>query len=101
MNEKIQKVAELLKQAQRADCILLKLDPDKALQRDVRIVPGKKYAKIDVGRESDKYGWSGRLMVEIETGNVYGIKAYGVVHKGHYYGTVDTVTVEKLQRYCA
>ncbi len=32
-------------------------------------------------------------MVENETGNIYGIKAYGVIHKGHFYGTLDTINL--------
>jgi len=45
--------------------------------------PGRKYVNVDVGG-------SGRFMVEIETGIIYGIKAYGQIHKGHSYGTLDT-----------
>lgn len=45
---------------------------------------GKKYDKIDLGG-------SGKLMIERSTGNVFGIKAYGKIHRGHAYGTLDTV----------
>jgi len=45
---------------------------------------GKKYDKIDIGS-------SGKLMVERETGEIYGIKAYGVIHRGHFFGTLDTI----------
>lgn len=45
---------------------------------------GRKYANVDVGT-------SGRYMVELDTGNIYGIKAYGVIHRGHAYGNLDTV----------
>jgi hypothetical protein len=45
---------------------------------------GKKYARIDVGS-------SGKYMVDMITGNIYGIKAYGVIHRGHCYGNLDTV----------
>ena len=48
-----------------------------------RVIEGKKYTKVNVGS-------SGRYMVENETGNIFGIKGYGVIHKGHFYGTVDT-----------
>ena len=44
---------------------------------------GKKYIRVDVGG-------SGKYMVDLE-GNIYGIKAYGVIHKGHCYGTLDTI----------
>lgn len=45
---------------------------------------GRKYANVDVGT-------SGVYMVELATGAIYGIKAYGVIHRGHYYGTLDTI----------
>lgn len=56
-------------------------------ETDVRIVPGKKYTKVDVGPFSQ---WSGKFMIDSE-GNIYGIKGYGVIHRGHYYGTLETV----------
>lgn len=46
---------------------------------------GKKFAKVDIGT-------SGRYMVEVETGNIFGIKGYGQVHKGHFYGTLETTS---------
>ena len=49
-----------------------------------RIKMGRKYANIDVGT-------SGKYMVELATGAIYGIKGYGVIHRGHYYGTLDTI----------
>ena len=48
------------------------------------IKPGKKYTKVDVGN-------SGKYMVVNDTGEIFGIKAYGVIHRGHQYGTLDTV----------
>ena len=48
-----------------------------------RVIEGKKYTKVDIGS-------SGRYMVENATGNIFGIKGYGTIHKGHFYGTVDT-----------
>jgi len=57
---------------------------NNAIARVARVVMGKKYAKIDVGS-------SGKYMVEIETGRIYGIKSYGVIHRGHQYGTLDTI----------
>ncbi len=49
----------------------------------VSIVPGNKYVKVDVGS-------SGKYMVDAD-GNIWGIKGYGVIHRGHQYGTLDTV----------
>ena len=46
------------------------------------IKPGRKYTKVDIGT-------SGKYMVENETQKIYGIKAYGVIHRGHYFGTLD------------
>lgn len=48
------------------------------------IVPGLKYDKVDIGS-------SGRYMVDRCTGAIYGIKGYGQIHKGHCYGTLDTI----------
>jgi len=57
--------------------------PDK-----VTIKIGRKYANIDVG---PLHNMSGRYMVELDTGEIYGIKAYGVIHRGHHYGNLDTI----------
>lgn len=53
-----------------------------------QVRPGKVYTKVDIG---PKHNMSGRYMVENATGIIYGIKGYGKVHKGHRYGTLDTV----------
>ena len=45
---------------------------------------GRKYINVDVGR-------SGYFMVVKETGEIFGIKAYGVIHRGHKYGTLATI----------
>ena len=50
----------------------------------VKVTPGKKYTKVDVGD-------SGKYMVVNATGEIFGIKAYGVIHKGHRYGTLETI----------
>jgi hypothetical protein len=42
---------------------------------------GKTYARFDIGG-------SGAFMVEIETGNVYGIKGYGKVYKDQNSGNI-------------
>lgn len=76
-------------------CDRITLDTQERLKRDglacqcnldnaiCRYKDGKKYIKIDIGT-------SGRYMVDQE-GNIYGIKAYGVIHRGHYFGTLDTI----------
>ncbi len=44
----------------------------------------KKYTYIDIGN-------SGRYMVVNDTGEIFGIKGYGVIHRGHSFGTLDTI----------
>ena len=61
-------------------------------------VPKSKYInldRIDAHATGQVYG-SGLFMVEIETGAIYGIKAYGKVHRGHYYGTVEAPKFREL-----
>jgi len=58
-----------------------------------RIKEGKKYTKIDVGD-------SGKYMVD-NYGNIFGIKAYGVIHRGHQYGTLDTINSYNWGNYTA
>jgi len=53
----------------------------------VQVRPGKKYTKIDRG---PKHNISGYLMIDNETAEIFGIKGYGTVHKGHRYGTLAT-----------
>lgn len=54
----------------------------------VNVKVGPKYTKVDVGPE---HNMSGKYMIDNASGVIYGIKAYGVVHRGHVYGTLDTV----------
>ena len=58
--------------------------PANIAHSKTRIVPGRTYAKVNIGD-------SGRYMVEIATGNIFGVKGYGQVHEGHFYGTLDTI----------
>jgi len=54
-------------------------------------VPKSKYInidRIDAARAGKGYG-SGLFMVDKTSGAIFGIKAYGKIHRGHYYGTVD------------
>ena len=60
--------------------------PDNCLSKstEVHIKPGRKYTKVDLDT-------SGKYLVVNETGEIFGIKAYGVIHRGHAYGTLDTI----------
>jgi hypothetical protein len=82
--DKLQTLANLIT-AQQVDrlkqdrlCCQANLDNAKT-----KIIPGIKYTKIDIGG-------SGRFMID-EDGEIYGIKAYGVIHRGHHYGNLDTI----------
>ena len=50
----------------------------------VKLSMGNKFARVDVGQ-------SGKYMVDLESGEIFSIKGYGVVHRGHQYGTLDTI----------
>ena len=81
----IQDFAALLERQQVAQ--LKKEYPDYpadlvADETAVKVTPGRKYTKVDVGT-------SGKFMVD-EAGNIFGIKGYGVIHRGHAYGTLKT-----------
>lgn len=80
----IQPFADLL-QAEQLRRIIATCDCEvNRLNCTVTIKMGQKFAKVDIGS-------SGRYMVDLATGEIYGIKAYGVVHRGHRFGTLDTI----------
>ena len=79
----IQEFAARLEAEQRAGLIARGYDP--AIHRHaVRLKVGRKYCNVDVGG-------SGKYMVENATGQIFGIKGYGVIHRGHAFGTLATV----------
>jgi hypothetical protein len=45
---------------------------------------GREFARVD-------FDGSGNYMVDLASGDIYGIKAYGVPHYGYRYGTLDTL----------
>src|SRR5215471_3148366 len=91
----IQEFANLLESSQKAYLKQHSLDCEANMKAaETRIVPGNKYTKIDVGS-------SGKYMIVNETSEIYGIKAYGVIHKGHYYGTLETVDQYDWKGYTA
>ena len=64
-------------------------DPDRAIigrqgSFTAQIISGRKYTKVD-------FNGSGWYMVENATEKIFGIKAYGVIHRGHYYGKLDEI----------
>ncbi len=85
MKEKILALAALIQtqQEQRMRDEGFTVEENIKSATTTRVKPGTKYTKVDIGS-------SGRFMVEMSTGNIFGIKAYGQIHRGHFYGTLDT-----------
>ena len=84
MEAKIKTFAELLEKEQIARLYKDGLNCQANIEAcKVKIKGGKKYIKIDVGN-------SGKYMIDKE-GNIFGIKAYGVIHRGHQFGNLDTI----------
>lgn len=85
---KLQQFADLLEKDQARG--LLDQHPDWKLGMPlVRTIKRRKYTLVDIAPCPDQ--WSGKYMVENDTGRIYGVKGYGKVHKGHYFGTLDTI----------
>ena len=89
MKNSCQTLAELITRDQRVEWIRSGYTHDEDPARPgcawVAVVkPGTKYTKINVGS-------SGKYMVDNATGEIFGIKGYGVIHRGHRYGTLDTI----------
>ena len=89
MDPRLQELADLITQ-QTLETLnkrypwTLEHTPDFWLRDATAIVkPGTRYTRVDVGM-------SGRYMVDAAS-NIYGIKAYGVIHRGRPYGTLDTI----------
>ncbi len=85
MKEKIVTLCRLITLDQQDYLKKRKLDCQVNLDNAVaHYKEGRKYINIDVGR-------AGKYMVEKSTSIIYGIKAYGVIHRGYSYGTLNTI----------
>ena len=83
-DEKISAFAKLVESDKIDEAFKTKMDSDPNIKScKVKIVPGRKYVKVNIGT-------SGAYMVDKKTEEIFGIKAYGVPHKCHYFGTLDT-----------
>ena len=83
--EKVERFAQVLE----ADQIQDRKDHNLACEANIKncrvsVIPGRKYTKVNVGD-------SGKYMIETETEKIYAIKAYGVIHRGYCFGTLDTI----------
>ena len=93
--QKIKSFTELLERQQIEELLRRNLACEaNILNAKVTTKAGKKYIKVDVGP-------SGKYMVEIATERIFGIKAYGVIHRGHCYGTLDEIDQWYWGRYTA
>ncbi len=75
----IKNFAELLEKQQKECYGRRGFNTDRCF---VTVIPGKKYTKVNVGD-------SGKYMIDGQ--NIFGIKAYGVINRGHYYGTLQSI----------
>jgi hypothetical protein len=83
---KIEAFRERLEQDQRTE--QARRYPDGRLEPPCAVVSyGKVWARVDVRSPG---GLSGKYMVATD-GEIFGIKGYGVPHRGHRYGTTDTI----------
>ena len=92
--EQLQHFADLVQTQTRARYAAQGYTYDYTQETTVHVRPGKKYIKVDVGS-------SGKYMIETDTGDIYGIKAYGVIHRGHRYGNITTVETWDWGNYVA
>jgi hypothetical protein len=85
MEEKLKRLCELITKESQERLKTQKLDCECNLNQVVcHYKIGKKYAKID-DRTSGKY------MVDLSSGKIYGIKAYGVININHSFGDLDSI----------
>ena len=83
MQKKLERFAAVINQQQLERYKNQGFTYDFSKDCEVHIRPGEKYVKVDVGS-------SGKFMVD-ENENIFGIKGYGVIHRGKQYGTLDTI----------
>ena len=84
MDKRIEDLAKIIETEQIETLRKAKLDCQENINNSrVSIKEGNKYTKVDVGS-------SGKYMIDT-IGNIYGIKAYGVIHRGHWFGTLNTI----------
>tara|TARA_Y100000310_G_scaffold324401_1_gene386202 strand:- start:874 stop:1155 length:282 start_codon:yes stop_codon:yes gene_type:complete len=79
---KVVEFAEYIEKQSKIQLMKHKLDCEANWKNaETHIHYGRKWTRVDVGP-------SGRYMIDPD-GNIYGIKAYGVPHLGHYFGTLE------------
>ena len=81
--EKINAFAALVKKERGEQMTADGYTYDFSQQIEPNVKPGKKYCKVDIGS-------SGAFMIT-KDGEIFGIKAYGVINRARYYGTLNTI----------
>ena len=84
-------LASFVSQVQEAENALYRLRWPSLTPEKVSVKPGVKYTRVDIGS-------SGRYMVVNATEEIYGIKAYGVINRRHYYGTLRNPASNAFRR---
>jgi hypothetical protein len=85
-DERLINLCSLVEQQKKERLKRLKMDCQVNIDNcKINLVDGKKYIKLDVGR-------SGFVMIDKLTEDIFGIKAYGVIHKGHHYGDLSSIS---------
>ena len=90
----VQEFAERLEREQR----------ERMNHEVLRLLDGPHYrSAVHVGPMYPRvaFGERGQYMVVNATGEIFGIKAYGVIHRGHAYGTLDTIEAWDWSGYTA
>ena len=86
IQDKLEAFRVILEAAQLHGLIAHNVDCDSnRINCQTTVKLGAKYARVDVG-------YSGKYMVPLDTGEIFGIKAYGVIHRGYRFGTLDTLS---------
>jgi hypothetical protein len=97
MNTKLEALRALLESQQRARLLAEGMRQDLLDSGNTYFATlkmGKKYCNVD-------FGGSGKYMVDLATEEIFGIKAYGKIHRGHRYGTLDTINEYDWSDYTA
>jgi len=85
MENKIIELCNLITKEQQERLKIFHLDCECNLKDAIAsYIINKKYTYINIGT-------SGGYVVENSTGNIYGIKGYGQIHRGHFFGTLETI----------
>ena len=84
---KLRAFADRLEREQRARLARehpMLMETAKDDQYRVAVHAGPKYTRVD-------FNGSGKYMIVNATGEIFGIKSYGVIHRRHAYGTLDGI----------